>query len=232
MTRIGFVGAAIAILGTSSIAYAHHGKDYVLVESYDIPHPGAAFGLSTYSYSRDGGIDSSEIEPGLLFGVLPRVAVEVHAHAAKAEGESFHYEATAPAVHFQITDHHSQTPIQIGGSAEYEVAAHDGPNRFESRLIFEVPLSSSKITANVIGDRVEGDKWKSGYAAGYRADVSAIAALGVEAQGLFDSNSAQELLLGLYLEPTETITLKLSVGTGLRRTGPDFSARVGLVYQF
>src|SRR6266513_6134854 len=90
--------AAALSLACAVPVFAHHGKDFLMVESYELPHPGNVYFVSSEMFSRDA-ITS---EPSVLFGVADRFAGEVHVHIERPRGESLHYEAIAPAVHFQI----------------------------------------------------------------------------------------------------------------------------------
>jgi len=216
---------------TSAAASAHHGKDFLLTESYEVPHPGDLYLLSTLEYERDDAIDSLALEPSLLAGVIPRLAFELHGHFAKEEGDSMRYEAIAPALHYQVTSPDSDFPVRLGIAAEYEIARGNSEerDRFEGRLILEHQFDGSKIAVNLIGEREAGSNPIAGYAAGYRIEQGTRIAYGLEAQGQFERNAQHDLLLGIYFEPVENFTLKLGAGAAIRREDAGFVAFAGVV---
>jgi hypothetical protein len=223
--------AALLCAAVSLPAFAHHGKDFLVVESYEVPHPGDAYALATTEYLRDGGAEESEIEPSVLFGIADGLAGEMHAHLAKAPGESFKYEAVAPALHWQLTGSDSDFPVRVGISAEYEIAK-SAPDRAESRLVLEKGFDGSKLALNVLTSHEAGSATRYGYAAGYRYEFDERVALGLETQGFFDAPAACEALLGAYLEPVESFTIKLGLGTGIGSGAPDLTAHASVVLRF
>ena len=121
------IGASLLFFALTSAAQAHHGKDFLLVESYYVPHPGDLYFVSSMGLARQDGSNSFEGEPSLLLGVIPRAAFELHGHIAKEGDDSFRYEATAPAIHVQLTSPEAAFPVRVGLSVEYE----DRPDREE-----------------------------------------------------------------------------------------------------
>src|SRR4051812_34740681 len=115
--------AVVLIFSTIVSVFGHHGKDFLLAESYEIPHPGDLYFASSFAFIQADGATELELEPSVLFGLLPRLAFELHAHAGREDHERLRYEATAPAFHFQITPPESKFPVRVGLSGEYEFAA-------------------------------------------------------------------------------------------------------------
>jgi hypothetical protein len=222
--RLLALGALLAGLPAS----AHHGQDFLVVESYEIPHPREGYGLASGAYGRDRDEEELELEPGVLFGLLPRMAGEIHAHFVQENGGSLEYEAVAPSLRVQLTDPHSSLPIQVGVSAEYEIGATRVADAFEARLILERSVDKIKVTANGIAHHSDSEA-EYGYAAGVRYDIGEHLGLGFEAQG---SSDIHQGLAGLYFEVTEQFTFKLGGGTRLGDEGPDATAHAGLVYRF
>jgi hypothetical protein len=71
---------------------AHHGKDFLLVESYELPHPGAIYAVSAEEFLFDRSALTFHDEPSLLFGMTDRIAAEVHAHVAKEPRSGFYHD--------------------------------------------------------------------------------------------------------------------------------------------
>jgi len=227
------VGASLLFFALTSAAQAHHGKDFLLVESYYVPHPGDLYFVSSMGLARQDGSNSFEGEPSLLLGVIPRAAFELHGHIAKEGDDSFRYEATAPAIHVQLTSPEAAFPVRVGLSVEYEIASSHSEegDRLEGRLVLE-GSGKPKLAFNLIGERGEGGETTFGYAAGYRLEASERFACGAEAQGQFENSAAHELVFGVYSEPSGRCTLKGGVGAGLGPESPDSSVHAGLVWRF
>ncbi len=214
-------------------AWAHHGKDFLIVESYDVPHPGDTYLLASARYANAGEGDSWELEPALLIGAFPRVAAEVHAHFVQEEdARSLKYEAVAPSLHVQLTDPASTFPIQIGVAVEYEIASDGAPDVFEGRFIVEKGFGDAKLSLNIVAEHAVGQDTEIGYAAGVRANLSSMIAIGLEGEGSFETRGPDEALIGVYFEPAERFTLKLGAGTGFGSDSLDVAARIGGVYRF
>lgn len=125
-----FLGLCLPAFGAS----AHHGQDFLLVETPATPHPGNAYLVFDANAALDGDADEQgELEPALLFGATSRVAFEVHGHLHKDRGDALQYEATAPSIHVQLTDPAKHAGLRAALSAEYEIArASDAPTTPQS----------------------------------------------------------------------------------------------------
>lgn len=205
-------GFALALL--PSLALAHHGQDFLVVESPAIPHPGQVYLIANADVALDGDAEEQAgFEPALLFSVSPRVAFELHAHTEKPVGESWRYEATAPAVHVLLTDPHRHDGLKVGLSAEYEIAAHaDDADNAEMRLAFENSRGGDKWAANLIASREQGGDSDLGAALGFRHQLHESFALGVEGQGSFRHAEGGEVLFAGYYEHAQAFALKFGVG--------------------
>jgi hypothetical protein len=232
MTRFRAASFACLILcATAFQAQAHHGQDFLLVESPQVPHPGDVYLLANSAFALDDAEEQAGFEPALLIGVAPRIAFELHVHTEKLAGESWRYEATAPAIHLLLSDPARHDGLKVGLSAEYEIArAADEPDNLEFRLGIEQASGAVTWAGNLVYDREQGGDTTTGAALGWRRQVGERFALGVEAQGAFDHGEGRELLAGLYWEHDQRWTLKLGLGAVHDDSGGYASlARVGLV---
>lgn len=210
-------------------AWAHHGKDFLLLESYELPHPRSLYFVASDTVFRDDGRAAWEGEPSLLWGVRERLALELHAHFEREPGESIHYEALAPAIHFQLTDPRSSATWQFAIAAEYEFGRSRDEDSLEARLIAMKHFGDAVLALNLTGAFPrEGDDI-AGYAAGFHSNTEARWAWGVEAQGEFERGGTHEAIGALYAQITPTITIK--AGAGVLHTEEDTSgvAHLGLV---
>jgi len=69
---------AIYAIGVSLMcalpAAAHHGRDFLMVEAYELPHPHTVYFVSSEMFSHASDGTTFTTEPSLLFGVTERFA--------------------------------------------------------------------------------------------------------------------------------------------------------------
>ncbi len=213
-------------------AAAHHGKDFLVVESYELPHPGNVYFVSSEIVSHSDAGTFFATEPSLLFGIVERFAGEVHVHVAREPGESLRYEAIAPAVHVQLTPPESSAPWRLALAAEYEIARHSEENSLGARLIMARSFSDALFIANIGGDHSQVERTHAFYALGFRPHLDVQYGWGIEAQGRFQRGQRHEVLLGVYTQPTDRLTFKIGAGTGLGNGKPSPEVRTGIVWRF
>ena len=90
MVRIAL--AAALALTCAVPAFAHHGKDFLMIEGPELPDPKSVYFVSSEMFSR-----AITTEPSIFFGITDRLAGQLHVHFERPEGESLHYRAIAPA---------------------------------------------------------------------------------------------------------------------------------------
>src|SRR5579859_3346041 len=95
------IGCAVFLIAAS--AFAHHGKDFLIVESNELPHPATAFLVTSEQFVFSDSHVTLRDEPSLLVGLNGRAAMEVHAHLVKEPNASATVEAIAPAVHVRLS---------------------------------------------------------------------------------------------------------------------------------
>lgn len=211
-------------------AAAHHGRDFLLVQTAEVPHAGDLYLIPRQDFIDRGEDQEIELEPTLLYGLNKRVAFELHAHVAKEGDESFTYESTAPAIHLVLTPDHSAW--SLGLSAEYEFShADEGEDVAEGRIILSRSGEGWILGFNLIAEEVQESgadlEWR--YAAGLRRALGERVGLGIEIEGSLEED-ALEALLGVYLEPSPKLSVNLGFGTGVGEEELDFSLRTALVW--
>ncbi len=210
---------------------AHHGRDFLLVQTSETPHGGEFYFIPSASYIDEGEEEEIEVEPTLLFALTNRFSVEVHAHIAKEGSESFEYESTSPALHYRLNSEESLFGLSL--SFEYEIAhLDDHEDRAELRLAISQAGDLWLFGANLIAseDQGGGAEVEWGYAAGLRRLFGEDWALGLEVQGSFEEDE-HEILLGLYSEPSERFTFNIGVGVGVGSDGFESALRSALVFR-
>jgi len=222
----------LLLAASPSVALAHHGQDFLLLESPGVPHPGDAYLLANANAALDGDAgQQAGFEPAILVGLAPRVSFELHAHTEKLSGEDWSYEATAPALHVLLTDPARHEGLKIGLGLEYEIAREaEAADNTELRLSFEGGDPVNLWGANLIASHEQGGDYDFGAAFGYRHALRPGLSLGVEGESSFRRAAGAELLAGAYYEHGQRWALKLGLG-GVREEDGDTSpmARIGLV---
>lgn len=120
---------------TSTPAHAHHGLDFLTVQSYEIPSPLSAYLFTDFEWERTDGDDAFGLEPGVLFGLFPRTALEIQTRFGQEAGGDWRYQSVTPSLLLQLTDPESKCPFRVAISAGYEFAdeldAPDGHHHHE-----------------------------------------------------------------------------------------------------
>ena len=212
-------------------AFAHHGRDFLLVQTAELPHKGEIYLVARQDYLDEGEEEEIELEPAVIFGLTGRLAFEVHSHVAREGDESFEYESTSPALHLRLSP--LRSAWGLGLSAEYEIASGDEEDHAEARLVLSRFVGGARVAFNLIAEEEQssGAEVEWGYAVGFRARLGERSGWGLEARGGFESDAEAEALFGLYFEPSNRVTMQLGAGTALGDEGPDLSIRTALVFR-
>lgn len=219
----------LSILLYAHAASAHHGVDFITVQTARLPHQGSGYALARADHIA-GVEDETEFEPAVLFGLTDWMSTEVHAHFAKVDGESFEYEAVAPALNFRFTPRHSR--FSAGLSAEYELQRHaDEEDVFGLTLMGAYSHANWMFGANTRLETTTGSEDEWSYAAGMRRAINDRIALGLELNGSLETSDANELMLAFYGELTERFTLNAGLG-GATDEGTEWSLRTAFIWQF
>lgn len=220
--------AMVACLSPGA-AYAHHGLDFVTVQTAHLPRQGTGYAIARLDYISEE-LDEMEFEPALLFGATDWLAVELHAHYEKLEGESSNYESVAPALHFRLTPREQQ--LSLGVSVEYEIVDDSAEDDVvELTAILGYKTAGWTFAANVMNQKASSSSGEWGYAAGARHSFRQNHGFGLELTGSFEKDGSSELLVGYYGELSERFSINAGVGTGID-DGPNWSARTAFIWQF
>jgi len=224
-----FILAAITLLLSGTSIYAHHGRDFLLVQSAHIPEQGSLYGISTQDYIQEDK-DEYEFEPALIYGALDWLALEVHGHIEKENGESFNYESTAPAAHLRFTPR--SCPLGLGLSAEYEFARHEDEAdvvELSGKTSFEHQKWTIAFNLNYEKAEEEDEEW--GYATGVRRFITDNTAIGIEIDGTFEEEESGEVLCAIYSDINERFTINAGIGAGFN-SDVDLTVRTALIWRF
>lgn len=223
----------IGVVGSVPEARAHHGREYLLVQTTELPHRGGVFVLSDQAVQRGNGETAFSLSPAVLLGLADRVSIEVHSHIDQEPGEGWSYEATAPELRISLTPPGSTWPLRAALSAEYEFGRGHAHDRLAVSGVLGVFRGHSNLTVNLTAAREQEDDARTGwsYAAGFRPRLDRSWDVGLELRGALNDAAEEpghELLLGPYARVGERFTIKAGLGRGFG-DAPEWSFRTGFV---
>lgn len=220
---------ALAVALLPGVARAHHGLDFLVVQTAHLPQQGAAYAIGRVDYLAEEE-DEMEFEPAVLYGVADWMAFELHAHIEKPEGDSAHYESLAPALHFRLTPRGNK--FSFGVSVEYEIASDsDAEDVVGLSGIFGYEAGSWLATANLQLEKPTNESGELGFAIGARRSLNPKHGIGVEVFGSLENIGPSEILFGYYGELSHRFSINAGIGTGLD-DGPDWAARSAFIWRF
>ena len=220
---------AVAASVWPGVVCAHHGLDFISVQTAHLPVQGASYVIGRIDYISEEE-DEMEFEPALLYGATDWLTFELHAHFEKERGESANYESLAPALNFRLTPRDQQ--LSFGVSVEYEFA-HDSSedNVLGLAAMLGYEFSEWMATVNVLFEDPSGSSGDWGYAAGLRHKFNGDHAFGLEMNGSLEGGSSAQAVIGYYGELSKRFSLNAGIGVGIDG-GPDWSIRTAFIWQF
>jgi hypothetical protein len=250
----------LAVIAASTPAAGHHAMEYIEMESYEIARRGEFVFHLHYDYMVDNACnpreDHWELTPGLSYGVIDKLMLDVHTHFAKfgadlvVEDERAGYEPMGPSPMFEAMAVSLQYPLTEGWPVNVavigtlEVPFSDAERLLGSEdLIYEgvVILGMdfglhSNVTVN-LGYEREGEEDALSWALGIKRPISddphGIAA-GVEVMGSGEEvNDNWSVLPGVYMPlGAPNVILKTGLEFGKGEGAVTRRANITLMYQF
>ncbi|MCB1208511.1 MAG: hypothetical protein KDK97_04240, partial [Verrucomicrobiales bacterium] len=114
--------ALSAILILASTASAHHGQDFLIVQDVQLPKPGSLRLVGNFEWESYETGDEFGLIPGVMVGVMDRLALAVDVHFRDEAGSNWNYSNITPAVFFDLTPSSDKFPFKIGLTAGYQFA--------------------------------------------------------------------------------------------------------------
>jgi len=251
---------AIAGLLVVGSAFAHHAMEYIEMESYTTAKRGECVFHLHYDYMVDDkdnpDLDHWEFTPGISYGILDRLMLDVHTHFAKfgidhiVDEERENYEPNGPSPFMEAVAGSLQyrviedwlVNIAVVGTVEVPFSRSERllgseDNVYAGMLIMGKDFGEhSNITLN-LGYEEEGDENETTWGLGVKTPISAdphgIAA-GIEVRGSFeDTEDNWSILPGVYAPlGDQNITLKTGLEFGESDGADSMRANVTMMYKF
>lgn len=217
--------------------FAHHGKDFLIVETSEIPEKGESFFISSF----EGGASKKEWTPGFLYSWTDFLATEVHAHFENGEEQSLKFSSFAPEIRINLNALSPSYLSDIAFSAEYEFAKnkpsefpadeaapdedhlkkfHEGESsdakeshkdRFEIRLIFSKFLNSANVAFNLVFNKQKQEAGEYGYAFGVKKNIGRKLDFGFEADGSFKNSLQSRMMPAVYFSEKQGFNVNVGV---------------------
>jgi len=214
--------AGLIFLLPPAPASAHHGKDFLLTATDDMPLKGHLYALLSVDDTIErGGGRGVEITPGVLFAVTNRFSLEPHVHVARdEEGNDYRYGATAVEGRYAV-GYIGRTQWRWGVSLEYENPREENDN-LAGRLLLVRNYTRSLVALNLVASRdlQEGGRTPFSVILGMLRPLSPTNNVGLEIEAPFPLADGVELLPGIYHifgGPTGRTSLKIGVGVFVSR---------------
>lgn len=200
-------------------AQAHHGKDFLLTETDDMPLKGHVYGVvsSDTSIDKDGS-RASEITPGLLFSVGDRVTLEPHFHVTRTADQNYHYDATALDVRYNV-GYLPRSEVRLALSAEVEQPRDGGSKDGLARIILVRTLPSALVALNLTAGKefTHDALYTYGVNLGVLKPLDNGDAAGMEVAARVPFRDGLEVLPGYYHRLSDAATVKAGVGVFMSR---------------
>jgi len=240
--------------------FAHHAMEYIEMESYTTAKQGECVWHLHYDYMVDdqdnANLDHWELTPGISYGILDRLMLDVHTHFAKfgidhvveeergncgTNGPSPFMEAAAASLQYRVVEDWI-VDIAVAGTIEVPFGRSarllgSTDNVYAGMLIVGREFGEhGNVTLN-FGYEEEGEESDTTWALGVKTPISAdphgIAA-GVEVMGSFaDTADNWSVLPGVYMPlGTQNIVLKSGLEFGKADGADAMRANVTLMYRF
>ena len=153
--RRAVVFVCLCALVTSRPAAAHHGRDFLLLETDDMPAKGQSYAVLAVDTLRNAAGDhATEITPGVVLGLSKRLVVEPHFHLEREPSEDFKYAASAVGVRYRLGDL-GQSGWRGAVSGEVEITRNRAaePSSGSLRLIAARTFPNALVAVNLITGR-------------------------------------------------------------------------------
>lgn len=229
--------AGMITLIASSPALAHHGKDFMLTSTDDIPLQGHVYALVSVDDTLDpkDGSRTVETTPGLLFSVGPNTSLEPHVHLDKTEGGGYGYAATAVELRHRF-GFIGKSDWRVAASVEFEIPRVED-NNIQGRIILVHQFPQALFAGNLVLGRslTTGGPTSYGIIAGVLTPLNITNNLGLEITAPFPLADGVEILPGIYHTfggPAGTSSLKAGVGLFRSRDKTAGTFHMAFIHRF
>ena len=226
-----YVFSILLLLIISSLVFAHHGKDFIVTETTELPKAKSFWLILSGDFGAAEQFNSKlavfEFTPGILYGISNSFAIEAHPHLGKEENEDFSYEATGFQLRYNLPNLRSR--FQIGLSSEYEIASKSGhKNLLDLRLIIATETENYKIVLNGGIESEEETSFVTRF--GIVSNIFGNQSFAVELLAKFGDDTNVDIIPSWTYKTNNDHTLRLGLGISADEERPFLSLRSILIF--
>ena len=133
--------------------WAHNGSDFIVLDDYDVGHPGEGNVNAMFDLERFGGADERSANWSFFVSPLRRVGLGVDVRFAEDGRGDWVYSSVSPSLQLQLTDPHSEGRFRVGMSFGYQFAEDlsydEGTTTFED-IVIRKPGKTREVVVPVM----------------------------------------------------------------------------------
>lgn len=239
-TRWIFLSAFGLMVMMSKPVLAHHGREFLILSTSELPHPGQIYFLLSTDVLRmkerteDAAHDAHPVpseerltemewEPGVFIGITHYWSVEFHSHVER-EGGSSRYASTAVENRLDLNRFLPGIPLKTGLLLEYEQGHRGHDSHIEGRLLLAKEMGGILTAVNFGVERTVGEDTEVLYGIGLKRQILPGVSVGVEYLGQRLSDFQGQIIPGLYVNIRGHLNFK--VGGAMSVSDPSNTAGV------
>ncbi len=123
-----YISLILSLVASAGVVRAHHGRDFLLLQDYNVPVPFAGVITGGYSFESGEGGDESTVETGVFTGVAPRAGLGLNLGAGDY-GDGWDFSSVSPYTQIQLTPPTAKFPVRVALIAGYQFAVNGEDGR-------------------------------------------------------------------------------------------------------
>lgn len=236
----------IIVIMMGSLMFAHHAKEYMILEAYTTPKKGQFYYFTSFNfYKEKKGTDEFnhyEITPILTYGITDRLMGNFHFHISQFNPNAenallkpkIFLEAYTVGLQYRLTES-GEKFFDFAYSIDFEYPSSDsrkwidGEDLLTNTLIISKELPNDmNITFNLSYEQeiFLGGEGSLGWGAGFKIPPSSkisFMEVGMEVTGKFKKSPEIHIVPGIYINPKENMIIKIGPGFGITSDATRFS---------
>lgn len=196
-----------------TLAFAHHGKEFLLTASSRTPHQGQWFGILSSDYEKNS--HHLNLEPGILYGITHSWSSELHLHLGELTDhptlESLGFEQRVALWHEDDEENSFWFPFEVGALVEFEKSlVLNTEDKIEFRGLLFRSTEMLDLALNVIVIQpIEQVQTTLAYAIGAKHTVGSKVSIGLEMTGNLRNLTQSSLTPGISLHITNELDARM-----------------------
>jgi hypothetical protein len=221
----------LILLLASSALFAHHGKDFSITETTELPEPKSFWLLLSGDFGSEEQLNNEhavfEFTPGILYGITKSFAIEAHPHFAKEEHEDLAYEAIGFQLRYNFSSLHDD--FDLGIATEYEIASKsEHENLLDLRFIISGDTEKYKFALNSGFEFEEETSFVARFGVG--SEITDVHSFAIELLSKFGDETNIDIIPSWTNETKYEHTMRIGLGFSTDKERPRISFRTILIF--